>query len=114
LKRLGMDAQADALLARLERTSARQSGNQVRLMSLYQSQGKTESANQAALAILRRSASPYSATQNSSRTFSPRSFQRGSSGNSFERNAALAQLANAGELKKMIESLKEYLATSPD
>ena len=114
LKRLGMDAQADALLARLERTSARQSGNQVRLMSLYQSQGKTESANQAALAILRRSASPYSATQNSSRTFSPRSFQRGSSGNSFERNAALAQLANAGELKKMIESLKEKLAKSPD
>ena len=113
LKRLGMDAQADALLARLERTSARQSGNQVNLMSLYQSQGKTEIANQIALAILRRSASPYAATQNSSRTLNPRSFQRGSS-NSFERNAALAQLASSGALKKMIESLKEKLAKSPD
>ena len=113
LKRLGMDVQADALLARLERTSARQPGNQVSLMSLYQSQGKTESANQAALAILRRSASPYAATQNSNRTLSPRFSQRGSS-NSFERNAALSQLASSGALKKMIESLKEKLAKSPD
>ncbi|MFN9918138.1 MAG: tetratricopeptide repeat protein, partial [Pirellulaceae bacterium] len=79
LKRLGMDVQADALLARLEKTTARQPGSQVSLMNLYQSQGKTESANQAALAILRRTTSPYAASQNSGRSSSPRYAQNSSS-----------------------------------
>lgn len=111
LRRLGLDAQADALLARIERTSAKQPSTLSNMMNLYQTQGKTEKANQAALTILRQTPSPYSASQSNNRQ-SPR--YQSSNNRSSERNMALAQLANTGVLVKMTEALKEKLAKTPD
>lgn len=110
LKRLGMDAQADAMMNRMERTSSRQTSTQLSLMSLYQSQGKTENANQVAMVILRKTASPYSASRNSSSSYSPRVRTTESS----QRESALQQLSRSGALKKQIEQLKEKLERSPD
>ncbi|MCU0709255.1 MAG: tetratricopeptide repeat protein, partial [Pirellula sp.] len=111
LRRLGLDAQADALLARMERTAARQPSTLSSMMNLYQSQGKTEKANQAALAILRQTTSPYAASQSNNRQ-SPR--YQTANNRSSERSAALVQLSTSGVLAKMTEALKEKLAKSPD
>ncbi|MCU0712328.1 MAG: DUF1583 domain-containing protein [Pirellula sp.] len=110
LKRLGMDAQAEAIMNRMERSASRQPATLLTLMTLYQSQGKTESANQAAMAILRKTTSPYSASRNSSGVSSMNVRTPDSS----QRTAALQHLSRSGATKKLVEQLKEKLERTPD
>ncbi|XZE19650.1 DUF1583 domain-containing protein [Pirellulaceae bacterium SH449] len=110
MRRLGMDAQADAIMSRMERTSARQPSSLLSLMNLYQSQGKIENANQTAMAILRKTTSPYSAARNTANSYSPRIQTSENS----QRQAAVQQLVRSGALKKLLEQLKEKLDRSPD
>jgi tetratricopeptide (TPR) repeat protein len=110
LKRLGLEAQADAMMNRMERASSRQPGTLLSLMNMYQSQSKKENADQAAMAILRKTTSPYSASNSPSGMFSPNT----RSGDSSQRTAALQHLSRSGALKKMVEQLKEKLERSPN
>ncbi|MCU0712546.1 MAG: DUF1583 domain-containing protein [Pirellula sp.] len=108
MKRLGLEAQADAMMSRMERSSSRQPSTILSLMRLYQSQGKTENANQSALAILRKTTSPYSSTINNS--YSPNIQTADGS----QRETALQHLSRTGALNKLVEQLKEKLERSPD
>lgn len=110
LRRLGMDAQAEAIMSRMERSASRQPATLLTLMTLYQSQGKTENANQAAMAILRKTTSPYSASRNSSGVSSMNVRTPDSS----QRTAAIQQLSRSGAMKKLVEQLKEKLERTPD
>lgn len=108
MRRLGLEAQAEAMMSRMERSSSRQPSTILSLMRLYQTQGKSENANQSALAILRRTTSPYSLT--SSNSYSPN--VRTAEG--AQREAALQHLSTTGALHKIVEQLKEKLERSPD
>ncbi len=110
LRRLGMDAQAEAIMSRMERSASRQPATLLTLMTLYQSQGKIENANQAAMAILRKTTSPYSASRNSSGISSMNVRTPDSS----QRTAAIQQLSRSGAMKKLVEQLKEKLERTPN
>jgi tetratricopeptide (TPR) repeat protein len=110
LRRLGMTEMADAVLARAERSSSRQISSLASLMVLYQGQGKTDQANQLARTVLRRTNSPFSVSNRSSR--SP--FRYGRSSDDNHRTAALQLLQRTGALKETIEQLEASLQRNPE
>ena len=67
MRRLGLVEMAEAIVARVHRRSGSKTASLSTLMTLYQSQGKVELAQQIAHTILRRSTSPLAAMANSSR-----------------------------------------------
>ena len=100
---------ADAVLARVERTSSNQTSSLASLMMLYQGQGKMDQSNQLAHMLLRRTASPMSVNTRSSRN--P---LRTRTADSTLRTQALQLLQRSGELKTLIERLESQLERSPD
>ena len=109
MRRLGLSEMADAVLARVERTSSNQTSSLASLMMLYQGQGKTEQANQLAHMLLRRTASPMSISSRSSRN--PMRYR---SSDSNQRTQALQLLQRSGALKTLIGQLETQLERSPD
>ena len=109
MRRLGLHEMADAVLARVERTSSNQTSSLASLMMLYQGQGKTDQARQLAHMLLRRTKSPVSMAANSSRN--PLRYRSSDDG---LRTQALQLLNRSGELKSLIEQLETQLERSPD
>ena len=71
MRRLGMTAMADAVIARTERQSTNQPPALASLMMLYQSQGKTDRAKQLAHILLRKTVSPMTTMANGFCTSEP-------------------------------------------
>ncbi|MDP1562958.1 MAG: DUF1583 domain-containing protein, partial [Pirellulaceae bacterium] len=110
LQRLGLNQQADAMLARSQRAASNQLSSMSSLMTLYQGQRKHEEAQQLAHMILRRSTSPVVL---SSRTaVNPR--MRGRSSDDQYRSQAVQLLNQTGGLQRLIETLEAQLERSPD
>ncbi len=109
MRRLGLNEMADAVLARVERTSTNQTSSLVSLMMLYQGQGKTDQANQLAHMLLRRTASPMSIMARGSRN--PMRYRTSDSG---YRTQALQLLQRSGAMKTLITQLKTQYERSPE
>ncbi|WP_345682688.1 DUF1583 domain-containing protein [Novipirellula caenicola] len=109
MRRLGLNELADAVLARVERTSSNQTSSLASLMMLYQGQGKMDQANQLAHMLLRRTTSPLSVNSRSSRN--PLRYR---TSDSSQRTQALQLLQRSGELKSLIERLQVQYERSPD
>ncbi len=109
MRRLGLGAMADAVLARAERTATNQTSSLASLMMLYQGQGKTEQATQLAHILLRKTASPINITVRGGRN--PTRYRTQDS--SF-RTQALQLLQRSGALKSLITQLEGQLERSPD
>jgi tetratricopeptide (TPR) repeat protein len=103
MRRLGMNDQAEAVLARAQRQAGSRLGALVSLMSAHQSQGRPEIAAQIAYQVLRRSRTPAA---NSSRG-------GGVSSDESSRRSALQVLASAGKLKEMITVTEAQLERAP-
>ena len=109
MRRLGLGAMADAILARAERTATNQTSSLASLMMLYQGQGKVEQANQLAHILLRKTTSPININMRSGRN--PTRYQTQDSG---LRTQALQLLHRSGGLKGLITQLESQLERSPD
>lgn len=108
MRRLGMAAMADAVIARTERQSSNQPASLASLMMLYQSQGKTDRAKQLAHILLRKTVSPMTTMANATRN--PTRYRTADDGT---RTHALTVLQQTGELKTLIAQLESQLARSP-
>ncbi|MDA1233046.1 MAG: tetratricopeptide repeat protein, partial [Planctomycetota bacterium] len=108
MRRLGMTAMADAVIARTERQSTNQPPALASLMMLYQSQGKTDRAKQLAHILLRKTVSPMTTMANATRN--PTRYRASDDGT---RTQALAVLQQTGELKLLIAQLESQLERSP-
>lgn len=102
MRRLGLNALAESITARAQRTSGNQLNSQLTLMTLYQGQGKTQEAIQLAHQVLRRT-TPSQAT--SSRRV--RSSDQGDQA----RQQALQFLNQTGQLPEMIARLEKTHST---
>lgn len=103
MRRLGMNEEAEAILARAQRQAGSRLSALTALMGQHQAQGKMELAAQVAQQILRRS-----------RTASSSQVAMGySTADSQNRSAALACLSQAGKLKELIAGIEEQLQRSP-
>ncbi|MCA9034366.1 MAG: DUF1583 domain-containing protein [Planctomycetaceae bacterium] len=109
MRRLGLSAMADAVLARAERTATNQTSSLASLMMLYQGQGKTEQASQLAHLLLRKTPSPVSLNNRSGRN--PTRYR--TSDSNF-RALALQFLHRSGGLNVLIEQLEAQLERSPE
>ncbi len=109
MRRLGLGAMADAVLARAERTATNQTSSLASLMMLYQGQGKTEQANQLAHILLRKTTSPINIVNKAGRN--PARYR---TQDSTLRTQALQLLQRSGELKQLIDQLESQLKRAPD
>ncbi len=108
MRRLGMTAMADAVIARTERQSSNQPSSLASLMMLYQSQGNTDRAKQMAHILLRKTVSPMTTMANATRN--PIRYRTADDGT---RTQALGVLQQTGELKTLITQLESQLERSP-
>ena len=110
MKRLGMVEMADAVISRAQRRSGQKIPSMVRLMGLYQGQGKTELAAQVAHRILQRTRSTVSqaAVVNRNRGYGSRN-----SDESYRRSA-ISTLQQTGNLAALVQRLEEQQERSPD
>ena len=103
MQRLGMNDMADAILSRAERTVGNDPQALASMMTMYQTQGKSDQAKQAARRILQRTqivtGSPRTSTAQRDATV---------------RKQALRLLQQAGELDEMIKDLEERIERSPN
>ncbi|WP_425618770.1 DUF1583 domain-containing protein [Anatilimnocola sp. NA78] len=106
MRRLGMNAEADAVLARAQRQGGNRLAALVALMNSHQANAKGDTAAQIAYQILRQSRK--SATVSRSPTM------RGTTVDDQYRTAALRVLGSAGKLKQMIADVEQQLTRSPD
>jgi tetratricopeptide (TPR) repeat protein len=106
MRRLGMEAQAEAVMSRVQRQGGNRLQTMVTLMDANQSQGKSDAAIQIAYQILRRSRAPLVAQAGTARV------SRG--GDASARTAALRVLEAKGKLKEMIATAEEQLKRSPN
>lgn len=104
MQRLGMNDMADAILSRAERTIGNDPQALASMMTMYQTQGKSDQAKQAARRILQRT---QIASAGSPRTSTA---QRDAA----VRQQALRLLKQAGELDEMIKDLEERIERSPN
>ncbi|HEY2412465.1 MAG TPA: DUF1583 domain-containing protein [Pirellulaceae bacterium] len=103
MRRLGMNEEAEAILARAQRQAGSKLSALTALMGQHQAQGKLDLAAQVAQQILRRS-----------RSASASQVAMGySTSDSQSRSAALACLAQAGKLKELIAGIEEQIQRSP-
>ncbi|MCC7336239.1 MAG: DUF1583 domain-containing protein [Pirellulaceae bacterium] len=109
MRRLGLGAMADAVLARAERTATNQTSSLASLMMLYQGQGKVEQATQLAHILLRKTTSPININIRSGRN--PSRYRTQDSG---FRTQALQLLQRSGALQSLIAQLESQLERSPD
>lgn len=107
MRRLGMNDQAEAVLARAQRQAGSRLGALVSLMSAHQSQGRPDVATQIAYQVLRRSRTPSSTPGMAA------SMGGGMTSDESSRRSALQVLASAGKLKEMIAATEEQLERSP-
>ncbi|WP_254508225.1 DUF1583 domain-containing protein [Anatilimnocola floriformis] len=106
MRRLGMNNEADAVLARAQRQGGNRLAALVALMSSHQANGKGDTASQIAYQILRQSRKSAAAARGA--------LPRGASVDDQYRTAALRVLGSAGKLKQMIADLEQQLSRSPD
>ncbi|MCA9175369.1 MAG: DUF1583 domain-containing protein [Planctomycetales bacterium] len=102
MQRLGLHELAESVTARAHRRAGNQTSSLSTLMTLYQSQGKTDVAQQIAHQILRRTA-PTSASS------SGRNPLRYRNSNDGQRQAALAVLQQTGGLQPLIDRAEQQL-----
>ncbi len=103
MRRLGMNAEAEAIVARAQRHAGSSLATLAALMGQYLSEGRLELASEVAHQILRRS-----------RTLSSAQAAMGyNTADSNYRTAALQCLAQNGKLKEIIERLEQQLERAP-
>lgn len=108
MRRLGMNAEADAVLARAQRQGGNRLAALVALMSAHQADGKHDTAAQIAYQILRQSRKPANQS-----TLNMRLRGGGTVEDSY-RNSALHVLGAAGKLKQMIAEVEQQLVRAPE
>jgi len=104
MRRLGMNAEAEAIMARAQRHAGSSLNALAALLGQYLSEGRTAQANEVAHQILRRS-----------RTLSSGQQAMGyNTADSQYRTAALQCLSQSGQLKEIIARVEAQLARSPE
>jgi tetratricopeptide (TPR) repeat protein len=103
MRRLGMNEESEAVLARAQRQAGSRLAALAALMGQYQVQGQMDVAAQVAHQILRRSRTPPVAQTAAGY----------STADSQYRSSALACLAQAGKLKDLIAALQEQIQRTP-
>ncbi len=105
MRRLGMESEANAVLARSERQAGSRVPALAALMEQYQADGKNDQAAQIALRIIR--------TTRTSPSPAPQVVSSVTTNDSRYRTLAIQCLSKAGKLKEMIASLEEQIRRTP-
>jgi tetratricopeptide (TPR) repeat protein len=103
MRRLGMEAEANAVLARSERQAGSRVPALAALMDQYQADGKNDQAAQVALRIIRATRAVPSSQVNPTVTTSDSQY----------RALAIQCLSKAGKLQEMITGLEEQIQRTP-